>query len=87
MTEMLEKAVSEVQRLSETEQNAIAQLILGELEDERRWDAAFAKSTALLEKLLAEAEMDDKAGLTQDCNNLETLVTNTAFRVRSGYMT
>ena len=73
MTEMLEKAISEVQRLSETEQNAIAQLILEELEDERRWDAAFAKSPALLEKLLAEAEADDKAGLTQDCDNLESL--------------
>ena len=73
MTEMLEKAISEVQRLSETEQNAIAQLILEELEDERRWDAAFAKSPALLEKLLAEAEAEDKADLTQDCDDPEPL--------------
>lgn len=73
MTEMLEKAISEVQQLSETDQNAIAQLILEELEDERRWDAAFAhpKSPLLLEKLLAEAE--DEAGLTQDCDDHATL--------------
>ena len=72
---MLEKAISEVQQLSETDQDAIAQLILEELEDERRWDAAFAhpKSPALLEKMLAEAEAEDEAGLTQDCDDAETL--------------
>ena len=57
MTEMLEKAIAEVQQLSESEQDAMAQLILEELEDERRWDASFAKSPALLEKLLAEADL------------------------------
>ena len=36
------KAISKVQQLSETEQDAMAQPILGELEDERRRDAAFA---------------------------------------------
>ncbi len=67
MTELLEKAISEVKRLSEVDQDAIAQLILEELEDERRWDAAFTKSPELLEQLLAEAETEDRAGLTREC--------------------
>ena len=71
MTEALEKAISEVQQLPEADQNAMAQLILEELEDERRWDAAFARSPEVLEKLLAEAEAEDAAGLTRDCNDPE----------------
>ncbi len=67
MTELLEKAISEVKRLSEVDQDAIAQLILEELEDERRWDAAFTQSPELLEQLLAEAETEDRAGLTREC--------------------
>lgn len=74
MTEMLEKAISEVKRLSKTDQDAMAHFILEELEEERRWDAAFAhpKSPLLLEKLLAEAEAEDEAGLTQDCDDAKT---------------
>ncbi len=68
MTELLEKAISEVQRLPEGEQDAIARLILEELEDERRWDAAFAGSPHVLAKLLEEAEAEDRAGLTQACD-------------------
>lgn len=65
MTELLEKAIFEVRELSEADQNTIAQLILEELEDERRWNAAFARSPELLENLLAEAEAEDHGGLTQ----------------------
>ena len=68
MTKLLEKAISEVQRLPEDEQDAIAQLILEELEDERRWDAAFAGSPDVLEKLLEEVEAEDRAGLSQACD-------------------
>ena len=68
MTKLLEKAISEVQRLPEDEQDAIAQLILEELEDERRWDAVFAGSPDVLEKLLEEAEAEDRAGLSQACD-------------------
>ena len=44
MTQLLEQAFSEAQKLSESDQDAIASLILDELEDERRWDSAFASS-------------------------------------------
>ena len=32
--------------------------------DEARWDASFAKSPEVLERLAAEAEQEDRAGLT-----------------------
>jgi len=66
MTKLLEDAVEQVKRLPDGEQDAIAALILEELEDEAKWDAAFARSPSLLERLGAEAEAADKAGLTED---------------------
>lgn len=38
MTELLERAISKLKTLPDDEQNAIAAMILEELEDERRWD-------------------------------------------------
>lgn len=37
MTQLLERAYAEVAQLPEPEQDIIAALILGELEDERKW--------------------------------------------------
>lgn len=75
MTEMLEKAIAEVKLLSEADQDAIAQFILEELEDERRWEASFShpKSPLLIEKLLAEAEAEDVIKQTQVCEDTEAL--------------
>ncbi|MGD9854591.1 MAG: hypothetical protein AB7U20_06520 [Planctomycetaceae bacterium] len=66
MTKLLEQAVQQVRQLPNDQQDAIATLILQELEDEARWDAAFANSPELLERLAAEAEAEDRAGLTRD---------------------
>ena len=33
--------------------------------DEARWDASFAKSPEVLEQLVAEAEREDREGLTE----------------------
>ena len=41
---LLEMAITEVRKLPEDKQDAIAALIIEELEDERRWDSAFASS-------------------------------------------
>lgn len=65
MTTLLEKAVSHVKKLTSEEQDAIAVLILEELEDEEKWDAKFAGSPELLAALAAEAEKEDQAGKTQ----------------------
>jgi hypothetical protein len=66
MTELLEKAIAQVQQLPETEQDAIAALILEELEDEQRWDEMFARSPDVLARLAAEAEEENLANLTQE---------------------
>lgn len=66
MTQLLEQAIAKVKQLSETEQDAIAALILEELEDEGLWDSAFAKSHDALAKLAAAALAEDQAGETQD---------------------
>ena len=48
MTQLLEKVLTEVYKLSPEKQDAIAAVILEELEDEQRWDKAFAESQEIL---------------------------------------
>jgi hypothetical protein len=66
MTELLEKVISKLKTLPTNEQDAIATMILDELEDERRWDESFARSPDLLAKLAAEAMTEYRAGKTQE---------------------
>jgi hypothetical protein len=66
MTELLEYAISRLQTLPADEQNAIAAMILEELEDERRWDEAFARSPDVLAKLAGEAMAEFRAGKTEE---------------------
>ena len=65
MSAILDKAVEQVKRLPVDQQDAIAAIILEEIADERRWQAAFARSADTLEQLAAEAEQEDRAGLTE----------------------
>jgi hypothetical protein len=66
MTYLLEKAVAQAKQLPKEQQDAIAALILAEIEDEARWDAAFARSHDVLERLAAEAEEEDRQGITEE---------------------
>jgi hypothetical protein len=66
MTDLLERAIARLQTLPESEQDAIASIILEEIEDERRWDAAFASSPDVLAKLAASAMAEYHAGETQE---------------------
>ena len=59
---LLEMAITEVRKLPEDKQDAIAALIIEELEDERRWDSAFASSQDKLSKLAQKARADRSAG-------------------------
>ncbi|MGH2412284.1 MAG: hypothetical protein ACRDEA_01015 [Microcystaceae cyanobacterium] len=65
MTELLEQAIAQLKTLPVSEQDAIAAIILEELEDEARWDATFAKSQDVLAKLAAEAIAEYRTGKTQ----------------------
>lgn len=55
MTELLKQAIKKIENLSDEEQNAIATIILEELEDEMKWEQSFASSHDLLADLAAEA--------------------------------
>lgn len=62
MTPLLEKAIEEVRKLSQADQDAIAAIILEEIEDEQKWETAFANSLDELEKLSQKAIADVRAG-------------------------
>jgi hypothetical protein len=62
MTQLLQQALAEVQKLPQPEQDAIAAMILEELADERRWDDAFARSQDKLAQLAAKVREDVQAG-------------------------
>jgi hypothetical protein len=62
MTELLEQALTEVQKLPEPEQDAIATLILEKLADERRWQESFARSQEQLARMAAKVREDIRAG-------------------------
>ncbi|MCU0525594.1 MAG: hypothetical protein MUF72_12300 [Elainella sp. Prado103] len=66
MTSLLEHAIAKLRSLPESEQDVIAAMILEELEDDRRWDAAFARSPDLLAQLAASAIAEYHDGKTQE---------------------
>ena len=65
MTQLLEKAISEIKKLPVEEQDAIAAVIMAELEAERRWDNAFEGSHNELERLAEEALQEYRADKTE----------------------
>ena len=62
MTKLLKKALERVSTLPDGEQDAVAGIILEELEDEARWRVAFAKSQAALARLANEARAEIARG-------------------------
>lgn len=68
MTKLLERALAKVAELPEEQQDALAAMLLEEIEDEARWDAAFAGSQDLLARMAAEAMAEHRAGQTRDLN-------------------
>ena len=65
MTHLLEKALSELAKLPDAEQDALAAILLDELTSEQRWSESFAKSQDLLAKLAEEALAEHVAGKTK----------------------
>ncbi len=62
MTKLLKKALERVSALPDDEQDAIASIILGEIEDEARWRATFAKSQEALARLADQARAEIARG-------------------------
>ena len=64
MTALLEKAMNEINALPPEEQDAVASLILEEIESEKRWDELFAGSQGQLARLAEQAIAEYKAAKT-----------------------
>ena len=64
MTRLLDKAIAEMNKLPAEKQNAIAQLVLDELNDEQLWDQAFGAPQEKPGKLAAEVRQDIQAGVS-----------------------
>jgi len=62
MSQLLEHAVAEARKLPAAEQDAIAALILEEIEDDRLWEQALARSPEKLAALATRAEEQVRTG-------------------------
>ncbi len=62
MTRLLQEAFAQMEKLPETEQDAIASLVLEELADEARWQEAFARSQDQLAALATKVRDDIREG-------------------------
>ncbi|NER02432.1 MAG: hypothetical protein F6K17_07220 [Okeania sp. SIO3C4] len=68
MTNILQKALTKLSQLPENQQEAIAYLILAEIEDEKKWAENFANSQDQLAQLADEAIAEFKQGKTKPLN-------------------
>lgn len=71
MTQALSAAVATAAQLPEEEQDALAAILLEEMESEERWNALFADSPNLLERMANEAIQDFQAGRVQPIDQLQ----------------
>jgi hypothetical protein len=65
MTQLLDKALSQVAKLPASEQDAVAAIVLEELASEQRWSESFAKSQDLLAELAQKALAEHAGGRTK----------------------
>ena len=66
MSQLMEQALEKARQLPEHDQEAIAAIILQEIESEQRWNELFARpeSADLLARMAEEALAEAKAGRT-----------------------
>lgn len=70
MTTLLKKAFDAASSLPPEQQDVIAKLVLAEIEDEKRWDEAFAASQDKLAGMAAEAIAEHKTGKTRSMDEI-----------------
>ena len=70
MTSLLEEALQKVMKLPDQEQDALASILLEQMESEQKWQESFARSTDALDKLAEKALEEDRRGLTIDLDSL-----------------
>ena len=64
MTKLMETAIESVRKLSDAEQDVIAQIILDEVESEQQWDLRFAKGSEVLQQTADSAWAAHESGQT-----------------------
>jgi hypothetical protein len=71
MTSLLQRAVTEAEKLPVEDQDAIASRLLAEIEDERQWSARFAATTdQQWDRLAAEVRRDIASGGTHSLDEV-----------------
>ncbi len=76
MTELLQRAIAEVSKLSDEDQDAIATRLLAELEDEQAWQSRFDTTT--------DTQWDNLAALVrQEIASGDVVSTDEVFSVES----
>ncbi len=58
MTKLLEKAFKQASKLSKSSQDAIAAVVLEELEDEKKWEISFSNSQESLSELTTKVRKE-----------------------------
>ena len=62
----MRRTLDEASKLTETEQDALGEWLLSEIQSEREWDRAFARSQDLLARLAKEALAERRRGQTDE---------------------
>ena len=65
ITKLLERALSELRKLPEAEQDAIASWLLEDLASEKRWDNLLSESQSTLQSLADAALAEHRKPLTE----------------------
>lgn len=71
MTQALSAAVATAAQLPEEEQDALAAILLVEMESVERWNALYADSQNLLKRMAKEAIQDFQAGGVQPIDQVQ----------------
>ncbi|MFB2835632.1 hypothetical protein [Floridanema evergladense] len=69
MTELLQKAFQEAQKLADNLQDEIAQQLLADIENELKWQETLANSDTnldILKQMAQEALIEDQEGKTEE---------------------
>ena len=64
-TQLLERAFAEAAKLPERDQDALAALVMEEMDSEKQWDDAFAHSQDMLAQMAEQALAEHKEGKTR----------------------
>ena len=66
MTRLLQQAIAELQKLPDSDQDAMASRILDELADDAKWESAFANSQKELSRIANKVRDDIHHGRVRD---------------------